>query len=89
MSIMLFTSGTTSKSKAAALSHKNLCTNIQDIASMFDINEKDTFLSFYHYIIHLNQQLDFLYPIYAGGTIAYCEGVKHLAENIKSIKLQL
>ena len=59
MSIMLFTSGTTSKSKAVALSHKNLCTNIQDIASMFDINEKIHFYHFYHYIIHLNQQLDF------------------------------
>lgn len=28
MSIMLFTSGTTSKSKIVALSHKNICTNL-------------------------------------------------------------
>ena len=46
MSIMLFTSGTTAKSKAVALSHKNLCTNLQDIASMFDIGTNDRMLSF-------------------------------------------
>ena len=49
--------------------------------------KKIHFYHFYHYIIHLNQQLDFLYPIYAGGAIAYCEGVKHLAENIKKYQI--
>lgn len=87
MSIMLFTSGTTSKSKAVALSHKNLCTNIQDIAAMFDINEKDTFLSFLPLHHTFESTVGFLYPIYAGGAIAYCEGVKHLAENIKEYQI--
>lgn len=31
MNIMLFTSGTTSESKAVALSHKNICTNLIDL----------------------------------------------------------
>ena len=35
MSIMLFTSGTTSSSKVVALSHKNICSNLMDIASPF------------------------------------------------------
>ena len=83
MSIMLFTSGTTSVSKAVALSHKNICTNIQDIASMFDINTNDTFLSFLPLHHTFESTVGFLYPIYAGGCIAYCDGVKHLAENIK------
>lgn len=87
MSIMLFTSGTTSKSKAVALSHKNLCTNIQDIASMFDINEKDIFLSFLPLHHTFESTVGFLYPIYAGAAIAYCEGVKHLAENIKEYQI--
>ena len=87
MSIMLFTSGTTSKSKAVALSHKNLCTNIQDIASMFDINEKDVFLSFLPLHHTFESTVGFLYPIYAGAAIAYCDGVKHLAENIKEYRI--
>ncbi len=87
MSIMLFTSGTTSVSKAVALSHKNICTNIQDIASMFDINTNDTFLSFLPLHHTFESTVGFLYPLYAGGCIAYCDGVKHLAENIKEYQI--
>ena len=46
MSIMLFTSGTTSISKAVALSHKNICSNLMDISSILDVNSSDVFLSF-------------------------------------------
>lgn len=87
MSIMLFTSGTTSKSKAVALSHKNICTNIQDIASMFDINKDDTFLSFLPLHHTFESTVGFLYPVYAGGCIAYCDGIKHLAENIREYQI--
>ncbi|MEE1319070.1 MAG: sporulation protein YqfD, partial [Ruminococcus sp.] len=45
MAIMLFTSGTTSQSKAVMLSHTNITTNIYDIGSMFDIRKGDTLLS--------------------------------------------
>ncbi len=87
MSIMLFTSGTTSISKAVALSHKNICTNLQDIASMFDVNPNDTFLSFLPLHHTFESTVGFLYPIYAGACIAYCDGVKHLAENIKEYQI--
>ena len=40
MNIMLFTSGTTSESKVVALSHKNICENLMDLAKVMDINEK-------------------------------------------------
>lgn len=87
MSIMLFTSGTTSKSKAVALSHKNLCTNIQDIASMFDIAPGDVMLSFLPLHHVFESTVGFLYPIYAGASIAYCDGIRHIAENIKEYKI--
>lgn len=87
MSIMLFTSGTTSKSKAVALSHKNLCTNLQDIASMFDIAPGDVMLSFLPLHHTFESTVGFLYPLYVGAAIAYCEGVKHLAENIKEYQI--
>lgn len=87
MSIMLFTSGTTSQSKAVALSHKNICTNIQDIASMFDINTSDTFLSFLPLHHTFESTVGFLYVLYAGAAIAYCDGIKHLAENIKEYQV--
>ena len=46
MTIMLFTSGTTSMSKAVALSQRNICSNVYDISTVFDVNKNDTLLSF-------------------------------------------
>ena len=43
MSIMLFTSGTTSKSKVVALSHENICTNLMDIGSVLDVTHRRCF----------------------------------------------
>ena len=83
MGIMLFTSGTTAMSKAVMLSHKNLVTNVMDITQRFDLTEEDRFLSFLplHHVFECT--VGFLYPISIGGSIAFCEGVKHMADNIK------
>ena len=83
MGIMLFTSGTTAMSKAVMLSHKNLVTNVMDINQRFDLTEEDRFLSFLplHHVFECT--VGFLYPISIGGSIAFCEGVKHMADNIK------
>ena len=87
MSIMLFTSGTTAKSKAVALSHKNIVTNLMDIASTFDLGENDTILSLLPLHHTFECTVGFLYPIYVGVTIAYCEGIRHLADNIKEYQV--
>ena len=83
MGIMLFTSGTTAMSKAVMLSHKNLVTNVMDITQRFDLNEEDVLLSFLplHHVFECT--VGFLYPVSIGGCIVFCEGVKHMANNIK------
>lgn len=87
MSIMLFTSGTTAMSKAVMLSHKNLCTNLFDISSVFDIEKDDVFLSFLplHHVFECT--VGFLYPISRGAKIVYCEGIRHIAENLKDYQV--
>ena len=89
MSIMLFTSGTTSKSKAVSLSHKNICTNIADIASVFDVTHEDTLLSFLPLHHTYECTVGFLYPVYCGATITYCEGIRHIADNIREYQVSV
>ena len=87
MGIMLFTSGTTAISKAVMLSHKNLTTNIYDISNVFDLNDTDRLLSFLplHHVFECT--VGFLYPISIGACICFCEGVKHMADNIKEYEI--
>lgn len=87
MGIMLFTSGTTAMSKAVMLSHKNIVTNIMDITQRFDLSETDRLLSFLplHHVFECT--VGFLYPVSIGACICFCEGVKHMADNIKEFKI--
>ena len=87
MGIMLFTSGTTAMSKAVMLSHKNIITNVMDIIQRFDLNETDRLLSFLplHHVFECT--VGFLYPVSIGACICFCEGVKHMADNIKEFKI--
>lgn len=83
MGIMLFTSGTTSQSKAVMLSHKNIVSNLMDIAATIKVDENDRFLSFLPLHHTFECTVGFLYPISKGSSIAFCEGIRHIADNIK------
>lgn len=87
MGIMLFTSGTTSKSKAVMLSHKNICANLMDIAAVIKLTEADTLLSFLPLHHTFECTVGFLYPLYSGSKIAFCGGIRHIAEDIKDYKV--
>lgn len=87
MSIMLFTSGTTSMSKAVMLSHKNICTNLMDIAAVIKLTNDDTMLSFLPLHHTFECTTGFLTPVYQGPRIAYCEGIRHIAENVKDYQV--
>ena len=66
MNIMLFTSGTTSQSKIVALSHKNLASNLMDLATIFELDSNDVFLSFLpiHHVFECT--VGFLFALYLG-----------------------
>ena len=87
MGIMLFTSGTTAMSKAVMLSHKNICTNLFDIASTIKVDENDVFLSFLPLHHTFECTTGFLYPVLSGSAIAFCEGIRHIADNIKEYQV--
>lgn len=86
MSILLFTSGTTSNSKAVMLSHKNIVTNIMGMCQMVYVDENDTLLSVLPIHHTYECTCGFLAPLYRGCTIAFCEGLRHIAKNLKESK---
>ena len=87
MGIMLFTSGTTSKSKVVALSHKNLVTNIMDLASVLDIDSNDRMLSFLplHHVYECT--VGMLLSVYVGAERSFCDGIRHIVENLNEYKI--
>ena len=87
MGIMLFTSGTTARSKAVMLSHKNICANLMDIASVIKLKENDRMLSFLPLHHTFECTVGFLYPISKGCSIAFCEGIRHIADNVKEFQV--
>ena len=87
MSIMLFTSGTTSISKAVALSQSNICEDIYALAQMTDIRKEDTFLSFLPLHHTFESTCTFLYGSYSGITIAFCDGIKYVQKNLVEFKV--
>jgi len=82
MNIMLFTSGTTSKSKVVALSHENICTNLMDIGSVLDVTKDDVFLSILpiHHVFECT--VGFLFSLYKGAETVFCDGLRHIVENL-------
>ena len=89
MSIMLFTSGTTSRSKVVMLSHKNICSNLMDIASVLDVTSNDVLLSILpiHHVFECT--VGFLFSLYKGAQTVFCDGLRHIIENLNEYKVSV
>lgn len=87
MSVMLFTSGTTSAAKIVMLSHYNICSNVYSLGCMAKVTDKDTFLSFLPLHHTYESTTTFLYGLYCGITIAFCDGLRHIVNNLKEYKI--
>ena len=87
MGIMLFTSGTTAMSKAVMLSHKNIVSNLFDISSVIKLVPEDRMLSFLPLHHTFESTVGFLYPISCGCAIVFCDGIRHIGDNIKEFDI--
>lgn len=89
MSIMLFTSGTTSSSKVVAISHKNICSNLMDLGSILDVTSDDTFLSVLpiHHVFECT--VGFLFALFKGAKIVFCNGIRHIVENLNEYNVSV
>lgn len=89
VSILLFTSGTTSISKGVMLSQKNIVTNLKSVTSFFKAKEDDVHLSLLPLHHTFENTIGFLFMVHAGVCIAYCEGIKHIVDNLNEFNVTL
>lgn len=89
MSVLLFTSGTTSKPKGVMLSQKNICSNVTAMAKMSKMYPDDVLLSFLPLHHTFECTITFLYGFYSGVTIAFCDGLKYIAKNLEEYKVSV
>ncbi len=82
VSILLFTSGTTNISKGVLLSQSNICSDIVAISSYVKMYPTDTLLSFLPIHHTFECTITFLFGIYHGVTVAFCDGLKYIQKNM-------
>lgn len=87
MAVMLFTSGTTDEPKGVMLSQYNLCSQVAAITNQVQLYPSDTLLSFLPIHHTFECTITFLYGTYNGTTIAFCEGLKYIAQNLKDYEV--
>ena len=84
--IILYTSATTSVSKAVQLSHRNIASNIMAMSSMIKVYISDVFLS----VLPLHHTYEctcgFLCVLYLGASIGYSEGLRYIKKNLDELK---
>ena len=84
--LILYTSGTTGRSKGAILSHANIVSNIRGTAAHLGVKQSVHTLSFLP-INHVFEQVcGILLPLSLGGKVSFCESLKKLGENLAEVK---
>ncbi len=84
--VILYTSGTTGRSKGAMLSHANIVSNIRGATAHFGLDETIHTLSFLPISHAFEQVCGILLPLSLGGTVSFCESLMKLGDNLAEVK---
>ncbi len=82
MNIILFTSGTTSASKAVMLSQKNIVSNVHALNTIVKIYDNDRNLAFLPFH-HTFGSTGLLFFISNGVSNVFCDGLKYIQKNLQ------
>ena len=88
MAAIIFTSGTTSMSKAVMLSNKNIAENINDmkyVEKIYDTDVNMAFLPFHHTF----GSTGVLFFLAHGATNVFCDGLKYVQKNLVEYKVSV
>jgi len=84
--VILYTSGTTGRSKGAMLSHANILSNVQAATELYRLDSSMQTLSFLP-INHVFEQVaGILLPLSVGGSVSFAESIKKLGQNLAEVR---
>lgn len=88
MNILLFTSGTTSKSKAVMLSQKNIASNIYALQSVEDIKPTDVNIAFLP-MHHIFGSTCLIMMLACGVKTTFPDGLRYIKQNLNEYKVSV
>lgn len=88
MNILLFTSGTTSKSKAVMLSQNNIASNVYSMQLVEDIRKEDVNIAFLPFH-HIFGSTCMIVMLAFGVTTVFPDGLRYIAQNLKEYKVSI
>ena len=88
MAILLFTSGTTSKSKAVMLSQNNIASNIYAMQKVEGIYETDSNLAFLPFH-HIFGSTALIMMLACGVRTSFPDGLRYIAQNLKEYEVSV
>ena len=88
MSILLFTSGTTSKSKAVMLAQYGIAVNVYNMQLVEDITDKDVNIAFLPFH-HIFGSTCMIVMLACGVKTVFTDGLRYIQKNLKEYKVTL
>lgn len=82
LSVLIYTSGTTSKPKAVMLSQYNICSNVSAMTTLIKYEENDSILVFLPLHHTLACTASFLFCYYVGFRICFADSIKDIGKNL-------
>jgi long-chain acyl-CoA synthetase len=86
LATIVYTSGTTGRSKGVMLSHRNMLQNVRSALAVYDVYTDDTFLSFLPLSHMLERTVGYYLTMVAGARVVFARSVGQLAEDFLSMR---
>ena len=86
LSLILFTSGTTSLAKAVMLTQTNILVSVNAVSKIIDVTPKDVSLAILPFH-HTFGALSLMYFLAGGSCNVFCDGLRYIQDNLKEYKV--
>lgn len=83
---IVYTSGTTGRSKGVVLTHKNIVENVKASLQVVSANEQDRFLSFLPLSHMLERMAGYYLPMLTGSRVYFARSIADLNEDLQYVK---